>query len=84
MTAQHDLDRELTAFLREGPTSCPTSRFDAVFDRTEQTRQRVVFGPWRLPDMNKFVTSASARLPWSSSCSSAPSFSADRTAAWTT
>ena len=56
MTAHHDLDRELTAFLREGPTELPDESLDAVFDRTEQTRQRVVIGPWRLPDMNKFVT----------------------------
>ena len=56
MTAHHDLDRELTAFLHEGPTELPDESLDAVFDRTEQTRQRVVIGPWRLPDMNRFVT----------------------------
>ena len=56
MTAHHDLDRELTAFLREGPTELPDESLDAVFDRTEQTRQRAFIGPWRLPDMNKFVT----------------------------
>jgi hypothetical protein len=55
MTAHHDLDRELTAFLREGPEELPDESFDAVRDRTEQTRQRVVIGLWRMPNMNKFV-----------------------------
>ena len=55
MTAPHDLDRELTAFLRDGPTELPDPSFDAVRDRMETTRQRVVLGPWRVPDMSKFV-----------------------------
>jgi hypothetical protein len=53
MTAHHDLDRQLNAFLLDGPTSLPDSSFDAVRDRTEQTRQRVVIGPWRVPTLNK-------------------------------
>ena len=60
MTAQHDLDRELTALLREGPTELPNESFDAVRDRTEQTRQRVILGPWRLPEMNKILTAGLA------------------------
>ena len=52
MTAPHDLDRELTAFLRDGPTELPDPSFDAVRDRMETTRQRVVLGPWRFPDMH--------------------------------
>jgi hypothetical protein len=55
MTAPHDLDRELAAFLRDGPTELPDPSFDAVRDRMETTRQRVVLGPWRVPDMSKFV-----------------------------
>jgi len=55
MTAHHDLDRELNAFLREGPTELPNESFDTVRDRTEQTGQRVVIGPWRLPEMNKML-----------------------------
>jgi hypothetical protein len=55
MTAQHDLDRQLSAFLTEGPTRLPDASFDAVRDRTEQTRQRVVLGPWRFPEMNKLL-----------------------------
>lgn len=56
MTAQHDLDEQLTEFLRDGPAELPYQSFDAVRDRTEQTGQRVVLGPWRLPAMNKIVT----------------------------
>jgi len=56
MTEHHDLDEQLNAFLREGPTDLPDMSFDAVRDRTELIRQRVVIGPWRLPEMNKFVT----------------------------
>ncbi len=55
MTAPQDLDRELTAFLTDGPTELPDASFDAVRDRMETTRQRVVLGPWRVPDMSKFV-----------------------------
>ena len=55
MTAPHDLDRELAAFLRDGPAELPDPSFDAVRDRIETTRQRVVLGPWRVPDMSKFV-----------------------------
>ena len=55
MTQQHDLDRQLNAFLREGPIELPNESFDVVRDRTEQTRQRVVIGPWRLPEMNKML-----------------------------
>jgi hypothetical protein len=56
MTAHNDLDRQLTSFLQDGPEDLPDVSFDAVRDRTEYTRQRVVLGPWRLPDMNKIVT----------------------------
>jgi hypothetical protein len=55
MTAQHDLDRQLSAFLVDGPTRLPDASFDAVRDRTEQTRQRVVLGPWRFAEMNKLL-----------------------------
>jgi hypothetical protein len=55
MTAPHDLDRLLDAFLADGADELPEPSFDAVRDRTESTRQRVVIGPWRIPDMNKFL-----------------------------
>jgi hypothetical protein len=56
MSAHNDLDRQLNDFLREGPTELPYQSFDAVRDRTEQTGQRVVIGPWRLPEMTKILT----------------------------
>jgi hypothetical protein len=56
MTAHHDLDQRLADFLREGPEELPYQSFDTVRDRTEQTGQRVVIGPWRFPEMNKIVT----------------------------
>ena len=55
MTAHDDLDRQLNDLLRDGPTELPYQSFDAVRDRTEQTRQRVVIGLWRIPEMNKFL-----------------------------
>jgi hypothetical protein len=56
MTANNDVDRQLNDFLLDGPTELPYQSFDAVRDRTEQTGQRVVIGPWRLPEMNKILT----------------------------
>ena len=55
MTANDDLDQQLYSFLREGPTELPYQSFDAVRDRTEQTRQRALIGPWRTPNMNRSV-----------------------------
>lgn len=55
MTAPYDLDRQLQAFLTDGPTELPDPSFDAVRDRMETTRQRVFIGPWRFPDMSKFA-----------------------------
>lgn len=55
MTAPHDLDRQLRAFLTDGPTELPDPSFDAIRDRIEATRQRVVIGPWRVPTLNRFV-----------------------------
>ena len=55
MTAHHDLDQQLKALLQDGPTELPDASFDAVRDRTDQIRQRVVIGPWRLPEMNSIV-----------------------------
>ncbi len=55
MTERHDLDQQLSAFLREGPTDLPDPSFDTVRDRIEQTRQRAVIGSMGVPDMNKFL-----------------------------
>ena len=56
MTTRNDVDRQLNSFLRDGPDELPDTSFDAVRGRTEQTRQQVVLGPWRVPEMNKVVT----------------------------
>ena len=55
MSEYQDLDRQLNAFLVDGPTTLPDASFDAVRDRTEQTRQRVVIGPWRVPTVSKLI-----------------------------
>lgn len=55
MTATRDLDRQLSAFLEEGPAELPDASFDAVRDRIEGTRQRAYVGPWRVPTVNKLV-----------------------------
>jgi hypothetical protein len=55
MTAPHDLDRQLSAFLTEGPTELPDQSFDSVRDHIESMRQRAFIGPWRFPDMNKLA-----------------------------
>ncbi|MEO5885343.1 MAG: hypothetical protein ABIQ58_07520, partial [Candidatus Limnocylindrales bacterium] len=55
MTAPHDLDRQLQAFLTDGPTELPDPSFDAIRDRIEATHQRVFIGPWRVPTMNKLI-----------------------------
>lgn len=55
MTAPHDLDRQLRAFLTDGPIELPDPSFDAVRDRIETTQQRVVIGPWRMPTVNKII-----------------------------
>ena len=55
MNARRDPDRLIHAFLLEGATELADQVYDAVRDRIEQKRQRVVIGPWRMPDMNKLV-----------------------------
>jgi hypothetical protein len=56
MTASRDPDRLLRAFLAEGDERLSDSIYDVVRGEIEQQRQRVVIGPWRLPEMTKFVT----------------------------
>lgn len=57
MTTDHDLDRQLDAFLQAGPSDLPDASFDAVRDLIDHTGQRAAIGPWRIADtMNKFVT----------------------------
>jgi hypothetical protein len=56
MTAHRDPDRLISAFLMEGQTVLADPIYDAVRATIEHRAQRVVFGPWRMPDlMNRFV-----------------------------
>jgi hypothetical protein len=57
MTAHRDPDRLIRAFLMEGQTELADPVYDAVRATIEHERQRVVIGPWRMPNaMNKFVS----------------------------
>ena len=51
MTTRPDVDRSIQTFLDEGLTELPDRAFDAVRRDIHRTRQRVVIGPWREPDM---------------------------------
>lgn len=55
MTAGRDPDRLIRAYLEEGLTELPDRSYDAVRSQIDQTHQRVVIGPWRLPSMNNFT-----------------------------
>jgi hypothetical protein len=55
MNAHRDPDRLINAFLREGAELLDDRVYDDVRAAIEQERQRVVIGPWRLPEMNKLV-----------------------------
>jgi len=55
MTARRDPDRLIDAFIKEGAEQLHDQVYDAVRSSIEHRRQRVVIGPWRLPDMNKLV-----------------------------
>jgi hypothetical protein len=59
MTAR-DPDVLIRAFLEEGQTDLPDRAFDAVRRDIHRTRQRVVIGPWRQPNMNMFARVAIA------------------------
>ena len=60
MTAPRDTDRLIRAFLHEGGTELPDRAFDAVRSDIHRTRQRVVIGPWREPDMSNLARVAIA------------------------
>jgi hypothetical protein len=55
MTARHDPERLIRTYLEDGPTELPDHSYDAVRATIDHTRQRAVFGPWREPDMSKFM-----------------------------
>jgi hypothetical protein len=60
MTTRRDPDRLIRAFLDEGRTQLPDRTYDAIRSDIERTRQRVVFGPWRLTRMNSYLRYAIA------------------------
>ena len=65
MNPNRDPDRLINAFLMEGATELADEVFVAVRDHIDHTRQRTVIGPWREPDVNryiKFALSAAAVL----------------------
>ncbi len=55
MTASRDPDRLIHHFILEGEEQLQDQVYDAVRAEIEQTRQRAMFGPWRMPNMNKLV-----------------------------
>jgi hypothetical protein len=55
MTASRDPDQLIHHFLLDGEEQLHDQVYDAVRADIEQRRQRVVIGPWRMPDMNKLV-----------------------------
>jgi hypothetical protein len=55
MTARRDPDRLIHDFLMEGGTELADPVYDAVRSAIDRKRQRAVFGPWRMPVMNKLV-----------------------------
>ena len=56
MTAPRDPDRLIRAFLEDAGTDMlPDRAFDGVRRDIHRTRQRVVIGPWREPDMSSLV-----------------------------
>jgi len=54
MNTSLEPDRRIEAFLEDGPVELPDRAYDAVRSQIDSTRQRVVIGPWRTPDMNLF------------------------------
>jgi hypothetical protein len=55
MNAPRDPDRLIHDFLMEGATELADPVYDVMRASIEQRPQRVVIGPWRMPDMNKLV-----------------------------
>ncbi len=55
MTVRRDPDRLIRAFLDDGPVELPDHSYDAVRAHIDHTRQRVVIGPWREPQMFNFA-----------------------------
>jgi hypothetical protein len=55
MTAPHNRDRLIDAFLEDGTDVLPDWAYDEVRHDIHRTRQRVVIGPWREPIMSNLA-----------------------------
>jgi hypothetical protein len=55
MTASREPDSLIHRFVLEGEDQLQDQVYDAVRAEIERRRQRDIFGPWRLPEMNKFL-----------------------------
>jgi hypothetical protein len=60
MTRTSDTERLIRAYLDEGLNELPDRVYEVVRSDIDRTRQRVVIGPWRTPDMNTFAKLAMA------------------------
>ena len=60
MTRAPDSERLIRAYLDEGLNELPDRVYEVVRSDIDRTRQRVVIGPWRTPDMNTFAKLAMA------------------------
>jgi hypothetical protein len=55
MTAPRDADHLIRAYLDEGMTQLPDRSYDSVRAHIDRTHQRVVIGPWRMPQMSSIA-----------------------------
>jgi hypothetical protein len=60
MTVSRDVYRMIHDYLEDGPNQLADRSYDAVRSQIDNTRQRVVIGPWRLPDMSNYARYAIA------------------------
>ena len=60
MTKLRDTDQLIREFLADGLTELPDRAYEAVRSHIDQTRQRVVIGPWREEQMSRFAMFAIA------------------------
>lgn len=58
MTAKHDPDRLVGAFLDEGPIELSDRVVESVLGEIHRTRQRAVFGSWRTLSMSRISLAA--------------------------
>jgi hypothetical protein len=60
MTRTPDTERLIRAYLDEGLNELPDRVYEVIRSDIDRTRQRVVIGPWRTPDMSTFAKLAMA------------------------